>query len=101
MKSRSLLIAAAAVLGLGAGQATSSSAPVRSAEQQQAGAALKNGGSTKEIKEDHFGGYAGGLLRGLMRDRGNTPRDWGMSKACARMVRKNRMHRMGISHARI
>lgn len=35
------------------------------------------------------------------RGSGLTPKEWGMSAACARMVRKNRLHRAGLSHARI
>lgn len=100
MKNSRFLIAAAAVLGLGAGQMTSTAAQLRPTEQRQL-AAVKNGMTAREIKEDHFGGYAGGMLASLMRDNGCPPKDWGMSRQCARMVRKNKLHRMGISHARI
>lgn len=37
----------------------------------------------------------------LFRSLGHGPKDWGMSAACARMVRKNRLHAHGLSHARI
>jgi hypothetical protein len=99
MKNSRFLIAAAAVLGLGAGQ-MASQATHRPAEQRQI-AAIKNGMSTREIKEDQFGGYTGGMLNALMRDNGCPPKDWGMSRQCSRMVRKNRLHRMGLSHAKI
>jgi hypothetical protein len=32
---------------------------------------------------------------------GRSPKDWGMSRECARMVRKNKMRRLGISAQRI
>jgi hypothetical protein len=37
----------------------------------------------------------------LFRSLGHGPKEWGMSAACARMVRKNRLHAHGLSHARI
>ena len=85
---------------MGAGHTATVAQQVRANETRQA-IALNNGGSTRQIEEDHFGGYAGGMMRQIMREGGHSPRDWGMSKACANMVRKSRMHRMGISHAKI
>lgn len=102
MKSRKLLIAATALLGLGTGQVVSTAPNARNvSEQRQSNVAVKNGTGARELKEDHFGGYAGSILAGVMKDRGHTPYEWGTSAACARMVRKNRMHARGISHSRI
>jgi hypothetical protein len=50
-----------------------------------------------------------GLIRGLdgmaptalFGRSGRSPKDWGMSRECAQMVRKNKMRRMGISAQRI
>lgn len=50
-----------------------------------------------------------GLVRGLdgmaptplFGRSGRSPKDWGMSRECAQMVRKNKMRRMGISAQRI
>lgn len=47
-------------------------------------------------REDDFGG-----LGTYPRQRGFTPKDWGMSQACARMVRKNKLRKLGISGQRI
>ena len=94
------LIASVAALGFGLTQnARVASQQSGSAMRQMA--ALKNGQSTRQIEADHFGNYFGGIGRALMRDSGHTPREWGMSVACRRMVRKNRMHRIGIGHAKI
>lgn len=93
-----LLLAAAAALGLAGG---ASSAVARTANESRQHVAVRNGTTNREIKADAFGGYAAGLLGALMRDGGHSPKDWGMSRACARMVRKNRLHRKGVGHARI
>jgi hypothetical protein len=95
MRQKSLLIAAAAVLGFGGGQLTSAVAQTRTTEARQ-NVALNNGQTAKEIREDHFGSYAGGIGRGFMRSGGHTPYEWGTSRACAKMV-----HAKGISHSRI
>lgn len=70
-------------------------------EQRQQVSAVKNGMETKKLEADHFGSYAAGMLDQILRHGGHAPQDWGRSAACARMVRKNRMHRMGIGHAKI
>ena len=57
--------------------------------------------ASNEIRADAFGGgfdIGGALLRERA---GHSPKDWGMSRACARMVRKNRMIRAGIKTAKI
>jgi hypothetical protein len=33
--------------------------------------------------------------------RGLTPKEWGMSRTCSRMVRKNRLRRLGVAGSRI
>ena len=85
-----ILIAVAALLGFGTSQAlarttASVSRPLLAAAAQTV--------ATRELQSDDFGGYGNGLFAGLYQSRGNSPRDWGMSRACARMVRKNRLAR--------
>jgi hypothetical protein len=95
-KSRSL-IAIAASLGLGNGHVNSLSAQVRPSEQRIL-AAVKNGMAANEIREDALGFDIGG---GAFRNPGCPPKEWGMSHACWKMVRKSRLHAKGISHAKI
>jgi hypothetical protein len=92
------LIATLAVLGMGGQQAAAVS---QSAAQTRQIVAAKNGQTTRQLEADHFGGYVGGIKRALMRDNGNPPHLWGMSKACAQMVRHRRMRRLGIGGQRI
>lgn len=101
MKNRtSIALAVMSVLGLGGHQTTAISPQLR-AEQQQQITAVRNGTGSRAIRADLLGSFASGFLGGSMSDGGHPPKQWGMSQACARMVRKNRMHRMGIGHARI
>ena len=93
------LIASIAALGIGFGQ--NARAANNQGQQSRQMAAIKNGQTTRQIEADHFGNYFGGIGRALMRDGGHTPYEWGISVACRRMVRKNRMHRAGIGHAKI
>jgi len=92
-----IIISSIAALAFGLAPAAQS----QNAAQSHRVAAIRNGQTTRQIERDHFGGYASGILSELMRNRGNSPRDWGMSQACRRMVRKNRMHRLGVGHAKI
>lgn len=98
MSIKRALIATLAALGMG-GQHTA--AVAHAASQTRQVSAVNNGQTTRQIKEDHFGGYSGSIFRGFMRDRGHTPYEWGTSRACAQMVRKNRMRRKGIAGSRI
>jgi hypothetical protein len=47
--------------------------------------------TTREIEQDMFGGIGPSLARGLLSGGGCPPDIWGRSRACARMVRKNRI----------
>lgn len=99
MKSR-ILIAAAAVLGLGIGQTASQVQQLRPTEQRQLNA-VNNGQTTRLIEADHFGRYGAGMLRAIMRDGGHTPYEFGISQACARLRRQNKMRRCGLGGQRI
>ena len=94
-QGKRLLIAALAMMGMIGGTAI----PTRANEQSPV--AIRNGMDTRRIEADHFGDYMEGMLGALWRNTGNPPDIWGRSRAYARMVRKSRMHRMGIGHARI
>lgn len=75
-------------------------APTDSSIERNRSVAVQNGSSTREIKED-MTGFGRGILGGLLRSRGRTPKEFGMSAECAKMRRKNKLHRLGLSHARI
>lgn len=66
-----------------------------------AGASMQPAPACTAAQTAAFGGgfdVGGALLR---QRSGHSPKDWGMSKACAQMRRKNRMIRAGISCAKI
>jgi len=94
-----ILIAAAAALGLGSGHVAAS---LVAQESARVSATANNGQQTsRKLEQDHFGGIGLSMMQSLARGCGCPPDVWGRSAACARMVRKNRLHRAGISHARI
>ena len=99
MKSKSMIIAAIAALGLGGGHVVPANVAANAQQSRQL-AAIKNGQTTRQIEADHFGGYASGILSALLRDNGTPPHVWGVSRACVRMMRKNRMRRAGVGGAR-
>jgi hypothetical protein len=75
-----------AALGLGI-STTPVQQSVKTATEQ---VAIKNGQDIKKTEADIFGSYAGGMLRQIMRNTGHTPYEWGISRACRRMVLKNK-----------
>lgn len=104
MSKRSITTALAVVAALAGVQVTNTTPKInptpRGNEQQQTVAA-KNGTTTRQVEEDHFGGYTRGIYDSLMRDVGIPPKVWGQSRACARMVRKSHMRSLGIRASRI
>jgi hypothetical protein len=94
-----LLLAAATLAGFGAVNVAPAAVQTTRAKQRQA--TIQNGATTRSIEADMFNSYAAGIGAGFMRSGGHTPYEWGTSRACAKMVRKNRMHAKGISHSRI
>lgn len=101
MSLKRILIGFLAAVGLGAGHTASVTA--QQTEVRRVATAVANGGqqTTKTLEDDVFGRYAGSLHRHYNRDHGHTPKEWGMSRACAKMVRKNRMRAAGIAGSRI
>ncbi len=93
-----ILIGVLAAVGLGAGHTAATA--VQQSEVRQS-AIAKSGESTKSIEADLFGRYSGGMARQFFRSGGHSPKEWGMSRACARMVRKNRMRALGVAGSRI
>lgn len=91
-----LLIAGLACLGLQSSQARAVLTP---AETAQRSSILKNGGTHKEIQQDVFGRHDIG--RGFMRGSGRTPYEFGISRECQQMRRKNKMRALGIRGSRI
>jgi len=60
------------------------------------------GSNAKEIKERAPPALSNRTMRSLYGYRGGMcAPNFGTSRACAQMVPKNRMHRLGIGHARI
>jgi hypothetical protein len=104
-KSRFALAALATLGMLGAqvGRASPTPAPTAKVAPAQEHVAVRNGTDKRKIEEDVFGGYAKGLLLGLLRarQRGMPSDVWGRSPQCARMRRKNRMRSLGIAGSRI
>lgn len=100
MSLKRILISVLAAVGLGAGHTASLTAQQ---SEMRARVAVANGGqqTTKTLEDDVFGRFAGSMHRHYFRDGGHTPKEWGMSRACARMVRKNRMRAKGIAGSRI
>lgn len=96
-KIKNLGIALLSLAGLTSCQTANVTAPGQEIRQT---VAVKNGQTTKELREDYFGGYGKGLLDAIKRDNGNTPKQWGMSRACARMVRKNKLIRYGVAQSK-
>jgi hypothetical protein len=92
---RKMLVAALACLGFGGSQA-----PAIISSTPEARAIIQNGKTTKAIEADMFGRYSGGIGAGFMRG-SHTPYDWGISRQCAQMRRKNRMRSLGIKGSRI
>jgi len=90
-----LLVAGLATLGMFGGH--SISAAVNQASRQVAVSAATN---AREIRSDSFGGIGSGLLDQVLRQ-AYTAKDWGMSRACARMVRKNKLRRRGLGGQKI
>jgi hypothetical protein len=99
MSLKRILISFLAAAGLGAGHTASVSAQQNEIRQN----AVANGGqqTTKTLEDDVFGRFAGAMRRHAERDYGHTPKEWGMSRACARMVRKNRLRSLGVAGSRI
>lgn len=93
-----LLVAGLACLGLHSAQSRAVASPHETAERQSI---AKNGQTTREIKEDHFGGFRDGIRRQWLRAPSRTPYEFGISKECAQMRRKNRMRGLGIKGSRI
>lgn len=92
MSLKRILIASVAALSLGYGQQAT-------AHSSRQAVALHNG--QRAIQADIFGRYSGGLGQAFLRGSGCPPYLWGISRACARMVRSNRLRRAGVAGHRI
>lgn len=92
-----LLVAGLSLVGFQANQARAVAQPHEIAARESV---AKNGATTREIKEDHFGGFRDGIKRQWMRDGGRSPYSWGISKECAKMVRKNKLRAAGVRESR-
>lgn len=92
------LVGLLACLGFSGNQAKAISQPHEISQRQSV---IKNGATTREIKEDHFGGFLNGIRGQFMRSRGRTPYEFGISRECAQMRRKNSMRGKGIRAAAI
>lgn len=79
---RSFIAGALAFVGIGAGH----TAAAASNSSRVVAVAKASQDTSREIEADRVGG----VLRGLMRDTGTPPDVWGRSRACARMVARNR-----------
>lgn len=86
-----------AVLGLTGGHAAAVNNPTVAHKV----AAVRNGTDKKEIREEALGGFADGIRNAFARGYGCPPDAWGRSPQCRRMVRKNRMRKLGIKGSRI
>lgn len=84
-----------AVLGLQMNQANAA------AHARESIAAVRNGKDPRELKEDEAGRFAAAFGQGARRGSGMPPHIWGQTRACAQMVRKSRMRRLGIKGSRI
>ena len=85
MKSgfRTILAATLGAFGLGAGHSVAAA----SSSARTIAVAKASEQSSREIVADQIGGS---ILRGLFRNNGTPPDVWGRSRACARMVARNR-----------
>ena len=80
---RALVAGTMAAFGLGAGH----TAAAASSTARVVAVAKASEQSSREIVADQIGGS---ILRGLFRNNGTPPDVWGRSRACARMVARNR-----------
>lgn len=70
--------------------------------QRSAPAAIRNGLTTRALEADLFGRYLDGIGRAFRRQAaGMTPYEWGISRACAKMRRQNRLRALGVRGSRI
>ncbi|MEO6569465.1 MAG: hypothetical protein ABIO94_11935 [Opitutaceae bacterium] len=97
MSLKRILVSILACAGLGAGISSRVAAQQNDARQ----IAVTNGQKNSKILEaDSVGGF-GGSLSAMLRRPSHTPYEWGTSRACAQMRRKNSMRAMGIAGSRI
>jgi hypothetical protein len=95
MSLKRILVSILACAGLGAGITARVAAQQNDARQIAATSGQKN---SKMLEADMTGSIAGSLD---FRRPSHTPYEWGTSRACAQMRRKNSMRALGIAGSRI